>query len=244
MTGPIILIATLLTALISGVFGMAGGLILMGALLLVLPVSGAMVAHGVIQSVANGWRAVLLSRWIAWRVLGVYAIGSAIAATALGLAAVQLDRAWLFIVLGLVPGLVWLPRERLHLDAQRPLHAALCGLLVTGLNTVAGVAGPLLDVFFVRTKLDRRAVVATKAATQVLAHAVKIAYYLLPALTAGALADWPWLLLAAPLAVLGTTLGARLLERLSNAQFRNYTKWIVTGVGLVYVIRGFLLLTG
>ena len=37
------------TATLSGVFGMAGGLVLMGALALVLPVSAAFVTHGVLQ---------------------------------------------------------------------------------------------------------------------------------------------------------------------------------------------------
>ncbi|MFT6541704.1 MAG: putative membrane protein YfcA, partial [Maricaulis maris] len=47
MIAAFILVATFITAFISGVFGMAGGLILMGALALVLPVAAAMVVHGV-----------------------------------------------------------------------------------------------------------------------------------------------------------------------------------------------------
>lgn len=47
------------TALLSGIFGMAGGLVLMGALALLLPISAAFVTHGIIQTIANGWRAIL-----------------------------------------------------------------------------------------------------------------------------------------------------------------------------------------
>ena len=64
VTVLILLLATFVTAMISGVFGMAGGLILMGVLALILPVSAAMVVHGAIQSVSNGWRAVILRQWI------------------------------------------------------------------------------------------------------------------------------------------------------------------------------------
>ena len=57
---PLFLVATaFVTAALSGVFGMAGGLVLMGALALVLPVSAAFVTHGILQLVANGWRAIL-----------------------------------------------------------------------------------------------------------------------------------------------------------------------------------------
>ncbi|MDO8379597.1 MAG: sulfite exporter TauE/SafE family protein, partial [Phenylobacterium sp.] len=54
-----ITVLAFVTATLSGVFGMAGGLVLMGGLALVLPVSAAFVTHGVLQLVANGWRAIL-----------------------------------------------------------------------------------------------------------------------------------------------------------------------------------------
>ena len=45
------------TSFISGIFGMAGGMLLIGFLLAVLPVPVAMVFHGIIQIAANAWRA-------------------------------------------------------------------------------------------------------------------------------------------------------------------------------------------
>jgi len=242
MTWPIIIVATLVTAFISGIFGMAGGLILMGILALLLPVSAAMVTHGAIQSVSNGWRAILWRKFIDWRVLTIYLAGSAAAFALLIGFAFEVSKPWLFVILGLVPALIWVPKRHLHLDARRPGHAVFCGFTVTGLNIVAGVSGPLLDIFFVADGMDRRVIVATKAATQVAAHAAKIAFYLAPALAGGALTEWPWLLAAAPLAIIGTTLGARVLNLMSDADFRKYTKWIVTGVGGIYVIRGLILL--
>ncbi len=214
----------------------------MGVLALLLPVSAAMVTHGAIQSVSNGWRAILWRNFINWRVLLIYLGGSIIAFALLIGLSFELSKPWLFILLGLVPGLIWLPRDRLNLDARKPAHAVFCGFSVTGLNIAAGVSGPLLDIFFVADGMDRREIVATKAATQVAAHFAKIAFYLAPALTAGALNEWQWLLAAAPLAIIGTTLGARVLAVMSDADFRKYTKWIVTGVGAVYVIRGIILL--
>ena len=240
----ILLISVFATAFISGVFGMAGGLILMGVLALILPVSAAMVVHGVVQFVSNGWRAVLLVKWVMWRTLAIYLAGSLSAGAVLLFLTLELDKAWLFIILGLTPGLIWVPRQYVHLDAERPAHAVLCGFVVTGLNVISGVSGPLLDVFFTETKADRRAIVATKAATQVISHSVKIGYYILPAIAAGALPQTHWLLVAIPLSMLGTTLGARVLDLMSDVQFRNWTKWIVTGVGAIYVIRGVLTLSG
>ena len=48
--------ATLVTSLISGVLSMAGGMILMGVFGFFLSVPAAMVLHGVAQTVSNGSR--------------------------------------------------------------------------------------------------------------------------------------------------------------------------------------------
>src|SRR5258708_25794870 len=48
------------TAFLSGLFGMAGGLILIGVLLALMPLPTAMVLHAITQMASNGWRAFLL----------------------------------------------------------------------------------------------------------------------------------------------------------------------------------------
>ena len=53
----IIVLATFATAFLSSIFGMLGGLILMGILVSLLPVAPAMVLHGLIQTTSNGYRA-------------------------------------------------------------------------------------------------------------------------------------------------------------------------------------------
>ena len=52
----IVIPATLGTSALSGVLGMAGGLILMGVCTSVLPVAQAMVVHGMAQSTSNAAR--------------------------------------------------------------------------------------------------------------------------------------------------------------------------------------------
>ena len=53
------------TAFLSGIFGMAGGLILIGVLLAIFPLPTAMVLHAITQMASNGWRALLWWRHIA-----------------------------------------------------------------------------------------------------------------------------------------------------------------------------------
>jgi len=65
----IIILATLGTAFLSSIFGMLGGLILMGILVSIMPVSQAMVLHGLIQLTSNGYRAWLNRKDINWSIV-------------------------------------------------------------------------------------------------------------------------------------------------------------------------------
>ena len=64
------------TAFLSGIFGMAGGMILMGVLLAVLPLPAAMALHAVTQMASNAWRAVLWWKHICWRPVGFFLVGN------------------------------------------------------------------------------------------------------------------------------------------------------------------------
>jgi uncharacterized membrane protein YfcA len=250
MTPPviaIILAATLVTAAISGVFGMAGGLILMGVLAAFVPVATAMVMHGFIQIISNFSRAALLWKHISWPIIGRYSLGVGGAIALIALLAWRPDQPAVFVMLGLTAMVVWIPKKVVEVNVEKPWQAEICGFVVQALNTIAGVAGPLLDLFFVKTLLPRQTVVATKAATQVMAHAVKIAFWgwpLLAVLGDPARAEEAhlpplWMFAAVvPLSLFGTWAGGRVLERMTDANFREWTKWIVTATGAVYLARG------
>ncbi|WP_395670437.1 TSUP family transporter [Phenylobacterium sp.] len=228
------------TACISGVFGMAGGLVLMGALAFVMPVSAAFVTHGILQFASNSWRAVLHRRHVRWGIVVGYAAGSLVAALAVSLVAATPSKPVLYLLLGLLPVTAWLPTRWINLDASRPAQGVLSGVCVTGVNLTAGVAGPLLDIFFVRTALGRHQIVATKAATQVFAHLSKVIVYGAPLLTNGKTGGLPppWLFaIAIPLSLAGTLAGGRILDRMNDVDFRRWTRWLVTGVGVFYLAQ-------
>jgi len=239
VVGLVIAATAFVTATLSGVFGMAGGLALMGVLALLLPVQAAFVTHGALQLAANGWRAILHRRHVRWDIVGWYAAASLVAGLAVGSLALTPSKPLVFLLLGLVPWLTWLPQSWIKLDAARPPQAFLSGLCVTGLYLTAGVAGPLLDIFFVRTVLTRHAIVATKAATQVFSHLAKIVVYGAPLIGARDAQLPPlWVFgLALPLSVAGTLLGGRILDAMSDVNFKRWTRWIVTAIGGGYLVQ-------
>lgn len=243
---PVLLIAlaVFLTSTLSGVFGMAGGLVLLAVLLAMMPVTTAIAVQGAIQIVANGSRAWFSREFIDWRILGFIVLGLMAAALALFILRYTPDLASVCIAIGLMPILVWIPKDWLALDASKAQHAFACGLLGGGLNLAVGVSGPTVDIFFIRTAMDRRRIIATKAATQVISHAAKVVFY--GGLAADAMqgGDWLIVLVAAPFAVAGTNLGFHILQRMSDAGFRRWTRWVVTAIGIFYLGRGIALIAG
>lgn len=242
ITGLLLAFTAFGTALISGIFGMAGGLVLMGVLALMLPVATSFVVHGILQLVSNGWRAWLQREHIVWSIIGYYALASACAALAVLAISRVPSQPLLFFLLGCVAMLVWLPKGWAQLDATKPLHALASGFLVTLTNLLAGVAGPLLDIFFVRTSLTRHQIVATKAATQVFAHSAKIIVYgaLAARFSAEALPPLWVFALAIPASMAGTAVGGMVLNRMSDEGFKRWTAWIITAVGLLYFAKAFM----
>ncbi|GLQ11115.1 hypothetical protein GCM10007913_30470 [Devosia yakushimensis] len=240
LVGVAMLVAVFGTSMISGIFGMAGGLILLGIFLLILPVGTAIAVQGIIQLIANGSRAFFSRAYIDWRVLGIMTLGLLTAAAILFIVRYTPDLATVCITIGLLPILLWIPQSWLALDASKPHHAFICGFLGGGINLAVGVAGPTIDMFFIRTPMDRRTIIATKAAAQVVNHAGKIIFYWNATMVL-APAEWAAVALAAPFAIMGTSAGHWVLQRLTDANFKRWTRLIVTAIGTFYLVRGILL---
>lgn len=236
----IILVSVLVTAFISGVFGMAGGMILMAVLTGLLPVATAMIVHGGVQMVSNGYRAYLWREHILWPIIGRYAVGSIVAIVFLFALPWRPDKQMVYLMLGLTAMLVWIPKTLLDLDVTKRWQAEIAGFVVQSLNTIAGVAGPLMDQFYVNTDLTRHEIVATKALCSGLSHVVKIVFWSVPIISAAGFGALPplWLFaLAIPLSMLGTTLGGQVLNMMTDVNFKRGMRWLVTIIGFVLLAR-------
>jgi uncharacterized membrane protein YfcA len=229
------------TAFLSGIFGMAGGLILMGLLLAILPLPEAMALHAVTQMASNGWRGLLWWRHIRWRAAATFLAGCAMAFLAWMLWRYVPSKPIALILLGVSPFLVRLMPIRLKPNPERLLDGALYGSASMSLMLLAGVSGPLIDTYFLSGTLDRRQIVATKAVCQILGHGAKFLYF-------GGLVDQaagldPLLAAAAVVAsMIGTSLARPILDRLSDTQYRRWASHIITVIAVVYLAQGSYLL--
>jgi uncharacterized membrane protein YfcA len=225
------------TAFLSGLFGMAGGMILIGVLLALMPLPTAMVLHAITQMASNGWRAVLWRAHICWRPVLVYFLGCAIALSIWSLIRYVPDKPIALLLLGATPFMARLMPKDLKPNPESVWQGAVYGSICMGLMLMTGVIGPLLDTYFLGGNMDRRGIIATKATCQVGSHFTKLIYFggiidqaatLNPALAVVAIAA----------SMLGTTLSRRLLEAMSDQQFRRWANRLITTVASYYILYG------
>src|ERR1700747_3312568 len=91
------------TAFLSGLFGMAGGMILIGVLLTFMPLPTAMVLHAITQMASNGWRALLWRAHIRWRAASGFLFACALALALWSIPGYGPDKPVALLLLGVTP---------------------------------------------------------------------------------------------------------------------------------------------
>jgi uncharacterized protein len=230
----------LVSSFLSGVFGMAGGMILLGVLLVYFDVTTAMVLFSIIQFAANGWRAVLWYRYVRWPIFFQYLVGAMVAFAALRLIAYVPDKATVYFLLGIMPFLVELLPRRAHPSLEWPGMPFISGALTTIVQFMSGVGGVFLDLFFQKSMLDRRTTVATKAVTQTFSHVLRAVYFGSFG-NLGNVLTW-WTFGAVVLAIAATSVTPYVIERMTDHGFRRWTRLVIYAISSVYLVRAGALL--
>jgi uncharacterized membrane protein YfcA len=227
------------SSFISGTFGMAGGMVLLGVLLYYFDVPTAMIAFSVIQFFANGWRVMLWRRFILWPIFWWYILGATIAVVAMRAVAYVPDKALVYFLLGIMPFAVDVLPVRMRPNIEWRGVPFITGLLTTVIQILAGVGGLFLDIFFQKSALDRKTTIATKAPTQTFSHVLRAGYFISfgnihgfnDAASLGLLAG------AVVLAVVGVQLTPYAIERMSDDGFRRWTRAIIVTISVIYLAR-------
>src|SRR6185503_6756060 len=206
----------IVSSFISGVFGMAGGMVLLGVLLVYFDVATAMVLFSIIQITANGWRALHWRRFVLWPIFYGYVAGAVLAFT------------------------VEVLPEQARPNIEWRGVPFITGIFTTVIQFMAGVGGLFLDIFFNKSRLDRKTTNATKAIAQTFSHLIRATYF-------GSLAGVGHLefMVWGPgivLALAGAIAAPFVVERMSDHGFRQWTRAIIYTIAAIYLVRGGLLL--
>ncbi len=244
LTGVFVLFSVLVTAVISGILGMAGGMVLMGILVWTLQVREAMMLHATAQFFSNASRAYIHRTNIDFKSLKYYLTGMVLSFVVISLFTFLPSKALVFGMLGIGPFIPQIFRGRVKFDFTKPKHAFFCGLAITCMQLMAGVSGAALSMFFQDIDMTRHEVVATKAFTQSISHVTKLFYFGLIVPHAHSVTGLPlWIYFAViPAAMLGANIGKFILNKLTDGQFYKATQIVLWVLGAVYLGKAALLL--
>jgi uncharacterized membrane protein YfcA len=171
-----------------------------------------------------------------WRIFWFYCLGGAVAFAVMRSIAFIPDKALVYLLLGLMPFLIELIPARARPNIEWRGVPFLTGVLTTIVQFLTGVGGLFLDIFFQKSLLDRKTTLATKAVAQTASHVLRASYFI----SFGSIGDeiglWN-LLVAIALAIGGTALAPYVIERMSDHDFRQWTRAIIFTISGVYIGR-------
>jgi hypothetical protein len=110
----------------------------------------------------------------------------------------------------------------------------LTGVAATVVQVLAGVGGLFLDIFFQKSTLDRKTMIATKAVTQTFSHVVRVVYFgsfvgRRRALLGNGAGD--------PACDRGHVARASRARAHDRSRFRQWTRAIIFAISVVYLAR-------
>jgi uncharacterized membrane protein YfcA len=234
----LISLVALAASSLAGVTGFGGAAVLLPALVAVFGVREAIPILTVAQLIGNGSRAWFNRRELDWRVVLWFAIGGVPMAFLGGLLFAKTPLAALTRGLGVFLLLVVVWRHaKPRTQRKFPIQAfAGIGATASFLSALLGSVGPLMAPFFLAYGLVKGAYIGTEALATVVMHVTKlVAYRQTAVLTkSGVLVG----LLLAPIMILGSFLGKRIVDKLPEKVFVLLIEVVLIVAGLLFLIRG------
>jgi uncharacterized membrane protein YfcA len=218
-TVAILFICTSLTAIISAVSGMGGGIVLLSIMTLFMPLGLIVPIHGVVQLFSNTARTYLLRIYVikkifAWFCVGL-PIGTIIAIKIIK--SVENKDIFLLLIAALILYSVFRPKKMPEI--KLPYWGFIfVGTAVGILGPLIGATGPMIAPFFMRDDFNKEEIVATKSSVQTVGHLVKLPAFIY--LGFDYLGHSPAIIALVIAAIIGTKIGVKLLGKIKEHQFK------------------------
>lgn len=207
--------------------GMGGGILLLAIMANYIPPKELIPIHGLIQLVSNSSRTILNFVAVDWKITGLFLLGAIVGAlSGKGLVVEIPEREFRLILAAFIFFMTWAPRPK-SLPKFRGKFLLL-GAAATFLSLFVGATGPFIAPFYLHENLEKRALVATKAAGQICVHLMKILVFLSIGFSVG---EFLPLVSAMVVAVFfGNWVGRYCMELFSEKQFRLIFRVLVTAL--------------
>lgn len=220
-----LMLASVLTSMITASLGAGGGLLLLVLMALWIPPAAIIPVHGMIQMGSNVGRATLTWRHTDWPAIAAFAPGVLVGAALGAWLLVDLpEHIWQLSIAGFVLYLCWGPALPKGVFGRTGIFLASAG--TSFISLFVGATGPLVAAFIKQMHTDRFTTVATFATAMSLQHAPKALVF---AVAGFVFHEWVVFILAMiGFGFLGTWLGLHVLKTVSNRHFQTIFNLVLT----------------
>lgn len=231
-------LAALAASTLAAVTGFGGAAVLLPVLIVVFGVREAIPILTVAQLIGNSSRVWFNRRDLNWRVVAWFALGGVPMAFLGGYLFATAPLSALTRLLGAFLLLVVLWRH-LRTKPARPFPVAAFAGIGAGasfLSALLGSVGPVMAPFFLAYGLFKGAYIGTEALSTVVMHVTKLVAYRQSSILTRS--DVLIGLALAPIMILGSFLGKRIVDRLPEKVFVAIIEAVLVTAGLIFLIRG------
>lgn len=219
------------TAVISAATGMGGGVIFLVGLNVFMPLDKVIPIHGLIQLKNNVMRVWVLRSFLKKELCAPFLIGCVIGVSLVAyFASLITSKLVPFIIIFILVNYSILKPKKMPELKLNSFGFGIIGVFTGFLGILIGAVDPILSPFFVREDFIRQEVIANKSFFQSLVHLSKIPVFL--SFGFNYIEHWQLILILFIGGIIGTALGIRLLNYITQETFKIIFKSILFLVGI------------
>lgn len=231
----ILFIASILTAVISAIIGMGGGVLLLSIMTFFLNANSLIPIHGVVQLISNSTRVFYLKDHVKWDYFKYFIIGLPVGAAVSTLLLKNIfQKEYIYLLLSFIIFYAVFKPKKLPEFKVPKKYWVLIGLLTGFMAILVGAVGPMLAIFFIRDDFEKEEIVSSKAMMQLSAHLIKIPAFLY--LDFDYMGSIVLISIMGVGVIIGTKVGVNILKKVDKDLFKKLFKSVlfIAGIRIFY----------
>ena len=222
--------ASFSTSLISAIFGIGGGIILLVFFASFLPPLAIIPVHAVVQLASNGGRVFLLRKEIHWPIISTFILGCAFGAILGGMIVLQIPHELIKLLMGVF--ILWSIYGYLPKFNNKQIFFG--SIISCSLSVIVGATGAFIAAIVNTFKLPKLNHIATVAFVMMTKHILKIGVFIVLGFSFSPYINLMILMVLS--GFLGTIIGKKIMYQINESFFRKLLNLVLSILALRIIL--------